>query len=110
MQGDFIEASTAQLLSNPGPLFSEKEPGANFTHAILNPPYKKIRSNWIDRQRLHSVGKEALEVLHLPDRTPPEEEAPLAPTLTRLRDRPAVPLQPPAPPLKLTVSTYPLTI
>ena len=42
---DFIEASASHLLSNPGPLFANLSPGPKFTHAILNPPYKKIRSD-----------------------------------------------------------------
>lgn len=58
LQTDFIEAGASHLLSNPGPLFANLSPGPKFTHAILNPPYKKIRSDSAHRQLLRSVGIE----------------------------------------------------
>ena len=57
-QTDFIEASSSQLNSSPGPLFDKLSPELKFTHAILNPPYKKIRSDSAHRLLLRSVGIE----------------------------------------------------
>lgn len=48
----FIEAAAAKQL----PLFNQSTQG--FTHAILNPPYKKISSQSIERQILTSLGME----------------------------------------------------
>ncbi len=55
LQEDFIQAGTEIL---KGSLFSKllKEP--EFTHAILNPPYKKIRSDSVHRKLLRSIGVE----------------------------------------------------
>ena len=58
LQMDFIEASTSQMLSNPGPLFANPSSGLQFTHAILNPPYKKIHSDSTHRRLLRAVGIE----------------------------------------------------
>ncbi len=57
-QEDFIRASATQLLANPGPLFHDTAPASIFTHAILNPPYKKVHSDSMHRQTLRSVGIE----------------------------------------------------
>ncbi len=48
---DYIEMSTAQNLQAKG-----------YTHAILNPPYKKINSNSDHRQALRSVGIETVNL------------------------------------------------
>ena len=58
LQTDFIEAGASQLSSNPGPLFAESMPRLGFTHAILNPPYRKIRSESAHRRLLRSAGIE----------------------------------------------------
>lgn len=50
-QCDFIQDAAA-------PLFMQLEPEACFTHAILNPPYKKIHSASGHRQQLRSLGIE----------------------------------------------------
>jgi len=52
IERDFIEAGTEQLAA---PLFN-KHP--RFTHAILNPPYKKIHSASKHRRQLRSIGVE----------------------------------------------------
>jgi adenine-specific DNA-methyltransferase len=49
--GDFIERATAEGLHGEG-----------FTHAILNPPYKKINSNSTHRLALRSVGIETVNL------------------------------------------------
>ena len=54
---DFIHAA-ADYLS--GGLFAEKLP--KYTHAILNPPYKKIRSNSAHRAALRQVGIETVNL------------------------------------------------
>jgi adenine-specific DNA-methyltransferase len=48
---DFIAAGAQQL-------FMGKEPARSFTHAILNPPYKKIHSASTHRLQLRSLGIE----------------------------------------------------
>ncbi len=50
--GDFIELNTQ------GTLFSE----CKYTHAILNPPYKKIKSTSLHRQALRTVGIETVNL------------------------------------------------
>ena len=55
--GDFIElaaASSGLLADRPG--------RAGYTHAILNPPYKKINSNSAHRLALRSLGIEAVNL------------------------------------------------
>lgn len=54
---DFIFAATESLA---GSLFSQ--PLARYTHAILNPPYKKINSNSAYRQSLRRVGIETVNL------------------------------------------------
>lgn len=49
--GDYIELATAESLQGPG-----------FTHAILNPPYKKINSHSAHRLALRSVGIETVNL------------------------------------------------
>ena len=49
--GDYIELATAENLQAKG-----------FTHAILNPPYKKINSNSAHRLALRSVGIETVNL------------------------------------------------
>lgn len=56
-QGDFIEIA-AEALSDD--LFSEKP--QLYTHAILNPPYKKIRSNSEHRLALRRAGIETVNL------------------------------------------------
>ena len=51
--GDFIELMVAQTTLQ---LFEEAT--AKFTHVIMNPPYKKIRSNSISRKLLSQAGIE----------------------------------------------------
>ena len=58
LQADFIEDGTDQLLSCPGPLFPAPSSGREYSHAILNPPYKKIKSASTHRRRLRAVGIE----------------------------------------------------
>ncbi|MDR1462144.1 MAG: Eco57I restriction-modification methylase domain-containing protein [Azoarcus sp.] len=53
--GDYIELATA------GGLFTAKQP-AGYTHAILNPPYKKINSNSAHRLALRRVGIETVNL------------------------------------------------
>ncbi len=53
--GDYIELATA------GDLFTAKQP-AGYTHAILNPPYKKINSNSAHRLALRRVGIETVNL------------------------------------------------
>ncbi|MGH9365311.1 MAG: BsuBI/PstI family type II restriction endonuclease [Thermoanaerobaculia bacterium] len=53
LQEDFIEAGVAMLT---GSLFSA--PRRGFTCAILNPPYRKIHSDSVVRQRLREIGVE----------------------------------------------------
>lgn len=50
--GDFIELVTSNSLQDH----------AHFTHAILNPPYKKINSASMHRQALRSVGIETVNL------------------------------------------------
>ena len=52
---DFVQSGTSQLLTSPGPLFPETSTASKFTHAILNPPYKKIHSDSTHRQLLRSA-------------------------------------------------------
>lgn len=54
---DFIHASVMRLADG---LFSE--PPARYTHAILNPPYKKINSQSPHRLALRSVGIETVNL------------------------------------------------
>lgn len=54
---DFILAATASLA---GGLFAQKLP--QYTHAILNPPYKKIQGNSSHRLALRSVGIETVNL------------------------------------------------
>jgi len=55
--GDFIHAATETL---SGGLFAAATP--RYTHAILNPPYKKINSNSAHRLALRSVGIETVNL------------------------------------------------
>lgn len=55
--GDFVEAATDSL---KGYLFTKALP--KYTHAILNPPYKKIRSNSAHRAALRRVGIETVNL------------------------------------------------
>lgn len=50
---DFIEDAVKYLLEGTG---------SRFTHAILNPPYKKINSNSVHRKLLRSVGIETVNL------------------------------------------------
>jgi adenine-specific DNA-methyltransferase len=54
-QEDFICSATGMLKDD---LFFESRQRLNFTHTILNPPYKKIRSDSKYRLQLSSVGIE----------------------------------------------------
>lgn len=54
---DFVNAASAWLSGN---LFAEALP--NYTHAILNPPYKKMRSNSEHRSALRRVGIETVNL------------------------------------------------
>lgn len=54
---DFIEAAVAALA---GDLFTSPLP--RYTHAILNPPYKKMRSDSAHRTALRSVGIETVNL------------------------------------------------
>ncbi len=54
---DFIHAAVDSLL---GSLFSQ--PLTLYTHAILNPPYKKINSNSAHRRVLRSIGIESVNL------------------------------------------------
>lgn len=56
---DFI-AWAVELLEQQLTLLNQSEKG--FTHAILNPPYKKIRSNSIHRKLLRSKGIETVNL------------------------------------------------
>ncbi len=53
--GDYIELATE------GDLFTAKQP-SGYTHAILNPPYKKIGSNSAHRLALRRVGIETVNL------------------------------------------------
>lgn len=53
--GDYIELATAD------DLFTAKQP-SGYTHAILNPPYKKINSNSSHRLALRRVGIETVNL------------------------------------------------
>jgi adenine-specific DNA-methyltransferase len=55
--GDFIEVATDWLC---GDLFSRSHP--TYTHAILNPPYKKIHSHSAHRLALRQVGIETVNL------------------------------------------------
>lgn len=54
VEADFIQAAVEEI--NRG-LFASKRP-RSFTHAILNPPYKKLNSNSAARLALRQVGVE----------------------------------------------------
>ncbi len=54
---DFVHAAVDSL---SGDLFAEALP--KYTHAILNPPYKKIRSNSLYRSALRRVGIETVNL------------------------------------------------
>ncbi|HHU14111.1 MAG: Eco57I restriction-modification methylase domain-containing protein [Kiritimatiellae bacterium] len=54
---DFIEAAASSLA---GDLFAHSLP--KYTHAILNPPYKKIRSDSVHRSALRRVGIETVNL------------------------------------------------
>lgn len=56
---DYIEWAVCSLLDEDT-LFENDKPG--FTHAILNPPYKKIKSNSRHRKLLRSVGIETVNL------------------------------------------------
>src|SRR5690606_25398986 len=53
LPGDFIEISAEQLLSRTG---------GRFTHAIMNPPYKKMSSGSRHRKHLRDVGIETVNL------------------------------------------------
>ncbi len=55
--GDFVEAAVGTL---SGDLFAEPLP--RYTHAILNPPYRKIRTNSRHRSALRQVGIETVNL------------------------------------------------
>lgn len=55
IEEDFIEAGARQLFMGTAPL-------SRFTHAILNPPYKKIHSDSGHRQLLRSIGVETVNL------------------------------------------------
>jgi len=55
--GDYIILSTA-----PNDLFASSAKLEHYTHAILNPPYKKINSASLHRQALRSVGIETVNL------------------------------------------------
>lgn len=55
--GDFVEIAARSLHGN---LFAKALP--KYTHAILNPPYKKIRSNSTHRAALRRVGIETVNL------------------------------------------------
>lgn len=55
IEDDFIVAGVSQLLKGVKPEYQ-------FTHAILNPPYKKIRSESQHRQFLSSIGIETVNL------------------------------------------------
>ena len=55
--GDFIMIAAGSLFGN---VFAKALP--KYTHAILNPPYKKIRSNSIHRAALSRVGIETVNL------------------------------------------------
>jgi adenine-specific DNA-methyltransferase len=56
---DFIESGVG-LLSRKKTLFSlEDEELPAFDYAILNPPYKKLQSSWLEKQMLKEIGIEA---------------------------------------------------
>lgn len=53
VDGDFIEQASAMVALNRGP---------RFTHAILNPPYKKISSASLHRAQLRTAGLETVNL------------------------------------------------
>ena len=53
VDGDFIELASAKVALNQGP---------RFTHAILNPPYKKISSTSLHRAQLRTAGLETVNL------------------------------------------------
>jgi adenine-specific DNA-methyltransferase len=53
IQGDFIELATKMLIFDKGP---------RYTHAILNPPYKKINSKSDHREYLRRAGIETVNL------------------------------------------------
>jgi len=58
-KADFIHTATSWLSND---LFSGKYPHPTYTHAILNPPYKKIRSDSPHRLALRHVGIETVNL------------------------------------------------
>jgi len=58
---DFIELACSHLEKKLG-LFSTSEFETDFTHAILNPPYKKISNDGIERSMLSRVGIETSNI------------------------------------------------
>src|SRR5690625_5231065 len=57
---DFISWGVNKLDNQPN-LF-DNSPNVNYTHAILNPPYRKIRSNSLHRKLLRSIGIETVNL------------------------------------------------
>src|SRR5699024_12620967 len=57
---DFIAWGVDKLDSQLN-LFNHQQIG-KYTHAILNPPYKKIRSNSLHRRLLRSIGIETVNL------------------------------------------------
>lgn len=53
VDGDFIELASTMVALNRGP---------RFTHAILNPPYKKISSTSLHRAQLRAAGLETVNL------------------------------------------------
>ena len=53
VEGDFIEQASTMVALNRGP---------RFTHAILNPPYKKISSASLHRAQLRTAGLETVNL------------------------------------------------
>lgn len=60
ISGDFI-AWAVDKLDGQLSLFNNQHT-VNYTHAILNPPYKKIRSNSLHRRLLRSIGIETVNL------------------------------------------------
>ncbi|WP_207682441.1 BsuBI/PstI family type II restriction endonuclease [Desulfonema magnum] len=56
LQKDFVKAGV-EIMNDTLPFMNQDH--QRFSHAIINPPYKKIRSNSEHRRRLRSVGIEA---------------------------------------------------
>jgi adenine-specific DNA-methyltransferase len=53
VEGDFVNIASEMVVLNRGP---------RFTHAILNPPYKKISSNSLHRAYLRAAGVETVNL------------------------------------------------